>query len=147
MDCGEGTYGQIVDYCGDQAKVDAVVRKTKVLYITHLHGDHNLGLPRFLEERDKLLAKMPANERKTLYLVAPKCLLDWIETTGMGRLAHPEHVCVIQHHILCPQKYYRYQMKGDNYNLHSKHLRDRESVYSNIFNDNIDKIIAAFDPT
>ena len=108
MDCSEGTYGQIVDYCGDQAKVDAVVRKTRVLYITHLHGDHNLGLPRFLDERDKLLAEMPASERTTLYLLAPQCLLDWIEITGK-RLAHPEHVCVIPHHIVCPQKYYRHQ--------------------------------------
>lgn len=55
MDCAEGTYGQIVDYCIDQTKVDEVMLKTKVIYITHLHADHNLGLPRFLEERDKLL--------------------------------------------------------------------------------------------
>ena len=54
MDVSDGTYGQLVDYCGNQEKVDTVVNKTRVVYITHLHGDHNLGLPRFLEERDKL---------------------------------------------------------------------------------------------
>ena len=60
MDCAEGTYGQIVDYCGDWEKVDAVVLKTRFVYITHLHGDHTLGLPRFIHERDKILSKLPA---------------------------------------------------------------------------------------
>ena len=48
MDCAEGTYGQIVDYCDGKDKVDAILRKTRVIYITHIHSDHNLGLLRFL---------------------------------------------------------------------------------------------------
>ena len=52
MDCSEGTYGQIVDYCVEKEKVDAVLLKTKIVYITHLHIDHCTGLPRFLHERD-----------------------------------------------------------------------------------------------
>ena len=56
MDCAEGTYGQIMDYCGgDIEKVDAILRKTRVIHISHFHGDHLLGLPRFLKERDLVM--------------------------------------------------------------------------------------------
>ena len=69
MDCAEGTYGQIVDYCGgDQAKIDAILRKTQVIYISHFHGDHVLGLPRFLEERDRAIGQ---SSRKEIYVIVP----------------------------------------------------------------------------
>ena len=48
MDCAEGTYSQLVDYCVDQEKVDAILLKTRVIYITHYHSDHCTGLMRYL---------------------------------------------------------------------------------------------------
>lgn len=48
MDCAEGTYGQIMDYLGDKHKVDQTVLKTQLLFVSHLHGDHVLGVPKFL---------------------------------------------------------------------------------------------------
>jgi ribonuclease BN (tRNA processing enzyme) len=38
MDCAEGSYGQILDHFGD--KTPDVLLKTKVIFITHIHGDH-----------------------------------------------------------------------------------------------------------
>ena len=52
MDCAEGTYGQILDHFGAQDKVDRVMLKTRVVFITHIHGDHQLGILKFLYERD-----------------------------------------------------------------------------------------------
>ena len=40
MDCSEGSYGQIFDHFGTKENVDRVLLKTRVIYITHLHGDH-----------------------------------------------------------------------------------------------------------
>ena len=40
MDCAEGSYMQICDHFGDYKKVDEVLLKTKVAFITHIHGDH-----------------------------------------------------------------------------------------------------------
>ena len=108
MDCAEGTYGQIVDYCGDWEKVDAVVLKTRFVYITHLHGDHTLGLPRFIHERDKILSKLDEDERTKLYVLAPQCMLEWIENS-VSRLKNPNFVKVLPHNILNPEKYYMYQ--------------------------------------
>lgn len=113
MDCAEGTYGQIVDYCIEQKKVDEVVLKTKVIYITHLHGDHNLGLPNFLEERDKVLDKLPLNQRTKLFVLLPDCMVEWISHHA-ERLKHPDMVCVMPHHIFNPEKYYFYKQSGYN---------------------------------
>ena len=44
VDCAEGTYGQLFDHFGTKEKVDKVLLKTRVIYITHIHGDHILGL-------------------------------------------------------------------------------------------------------
>ena len=61
MDCAEGTYGQMYDYFGSKERVDSALNKTRVIYITHLHGDHNLGLPSIMTERDKAQSKLPPN--------------------------------------------------------------------------------------
>lgn len=71
MDCAEGTYGQLVDYFGDGEKLEQVMLKTKVVFITHLHGDHTLGLARFLQERDSLLANLTEEERSSIFVLAP----------------------------------------------------------------------------
>ena len=40
MDCAEGSYGQICDHFGSAALVAECLIKTKVVFITHIHGDH-----------------------------------------------------------------------------------------------------------
>lgn len=40
MDCAEGSYGQLYDHFNDKARVDDALLKTKVVFITHIHGDH-----------------------------------------------------------------------------------------------------------
>ena len=52
MDCAEGSYGQLMDHFGEKDFVDELLIKTKVVFITHIHGDHQLGILKILEERD-----------------------------------------------------------------------------------------------
>ena len=59
MDCAEGSYGQLLDHFGKKERVDKIVMKTRVVFITHIHGDHQLGILKFLYERDQLLQKLP----------------------------------------------------------------------------------------
>lgn len=59
MDCGEGAYAQIYDHFGIKSVVDEVVLKTRIVFITHIHGDHQLGILKLMSERDKLLAELP----------------------------------------------------------------------------------------
>ena len=71
MDCAEGTFGQIMDYCVDKEKLDAVMLKTRIVYISHIHGDHNLGLIRFLKERDDCLLTVSEQLRTKVFVIVP----------------------------------------------------------------------------
>lgn len=42
LDCGEGTYGQIIRFYGAEESKE-VFRKLKAIYISHLHADHHIG--------------------------------------------------------------------------------------------------------
>jgi len=45
--------------------------KTRVIFITHIHGDHQLGIIKMMQERDLLLAKTKPEERQPMYIVVP----------------------------------------------------------------------------
>ena len=47
------------DHFGTKDKVDKVILKTRAVFITHIHGDHQLGILKFMYERDKLLQELP----------------------------------------------------------------------------------------
>jgi len=66
LDCGEGTQRQIV-----QAKI-GFHRKTKV-FITHMHGDHVLGLPGLIQTMSLL------DRRKKLEIYGPKGIEAFVE--------------------------------------------------------------------
>ncbi|KAG7445158.1 uncharacterized protein BT62DRAFT_951536 [Guyanagaster necrorhizus] len=55
LDAGEGTWGQLVRLFGmDQAasnNVWEVLRNTKCIFASHIHGDHHMGLSAILRER------------------------------------------------------------------------------------------------
>ncbi|XP_016946830.1 ribonuclease Z, mitochondrial [Drosophila biarmipes] len=73
LDCGEGTYGQIVRLYGrDQAQ--QVLRQLQAIYVSHLHADHHIGLIGLLRERRQLEPKA-----EPLILLAPRQIEPWLE--------------------------------------------------------------------
>lgn len=76
LDCGEGTLGQIQRMFG-VAKAQDVVRNLKIIYISHLHADHHIGLIGLLTERMKLAAEKEEILEKVLVL-APKQIQPWL---------------------------------------------------------------------
>ena len=79
MDTAEGTYGQLLDHFGAKTLVDQALLKTRVVFITHIHGDHTLGICKILQERDQLLDKLPEEARTKLFVVTPQPMLEWME--------------------------------------------------------------------
>ena len=68
LDCGEGVQRQFI------AQGTGLNKEMSIL-ITHLHGDHVTGILGLLQTMSL------AQRRKPLYVVAPKKLLHWLEST------------------------------------------------------------------
>ncbi|ALC40593.1 JhI-1 [Drosophila busckii] len=71
LDCGEGTYGQIVRLFGRE-RTQEVMRQLQAVYVSHLHADHHIGLIDLLLQRQKL---QPAQK---LLLLAPRQIEPWL---------------------------------------------------------------------
>lgn len=72
LDCAEGSYGQIFD-CFGREGADRVIKNLLAVYITHIHGDHQIGLVKIMQEKAKLM-----EEGEKFYIIAPKGLLPWL---------------------------------------------------------------------
>lgn len=70
LDCGEGTVGQICRFYGN--RTEDVIRNIKALFITHMHGDHHMGVMELIRTRQKY---MPL-DRPVLILMAPQQPFD-----------------------------------------------------------------------
>ena len=74
MDCAEGSYAQITDHFGgDTFRINSLILQTRVVFITHIHGDHQLGILKILHERDQL------NPEDTMYVVTPSPMMEWMQ--------------------------------------------------------------------
>lgn len=76
LDCGEGTYGQMVRFFGPE-KVDEILANLNAVYISHLHADHHIGLVGVLQGRQKAIEQQKLY-RDPLLLFAPKQILAWL---------------------------------------------------------------------
>ena len=54
FDCGEGTLAQLYRHFGS-TEGDRVVAKLRTIFISHIHGDHNLGVVSILRRRADIL--------------------------------------------------------------------------------------------
>ncbi|PWN95607.1 hypothetical protein FA09DRAFT_134287 [Tilletiopsis washingtonensis] len=92
LDAGEGTYGQLCRRFGHGHKaryeggprdaaadalepgrgVDEVLRELRIMFLSHIHGDHHIGAARILAARHKLRPSRP------LYLIANRATLDYL---------------------------------------------------------------------
>jgi len=53
LDCGEGTYIQLLHNYGPE-KTREYLKCLRIIYITHIHADHHLGLLQLIKERDRI---------------------------------------------------------------------------------------------
>lgn len=80
LDCGEGTWGAFLHFWGPEEALRKV-KQLKVIWISHRHADHMMGLAGVLTARgiehgskqDQLMVVGPANVRNWLKEVWPLC--------------------------------------------------------------------------
>jgi ribonuclease Z len=68
LDCGEGTLGQLSRRYGD--RLDSVLKTLKLIFISHMHADHHLGLFAVLKAAKAVGA--------AVFIVGPSYLSNWI---------------------------------------------------------------------
>lgn len=73
LDCGEGTWGQMIRFYGEEEATD-LLAKLKLIYISHLHADHHIGLINILNTRRDILGKTV----EPIILLAPKQINAWL---------------------------------------------------------------------
>lgn len=88
LDCGEGTFGQMVRLFGVD-RTQEIIQQLKVVYISHKHADHHLGLFTILLERKRLLSEMCPNSSENveeneskfekILLLVPNQLQTWLD--------------------------------------------------------------------
>lgn len=79
LDCGEGTYYQLLVHYGRDAISD-VLLNIKVIFISHFHLDHNLGITQIICERNKILKERNLSiEENKLFVIIPLNLLSILE--------------------------------------------------------------------
>ncbi|CAD0199317.1 unnamed protein product [Chrysodeixis includens] len=76
LDCGEGTFGQLVRFYGPK-KVNAFLRTLKAVYISHLHADHHIGLIGVIQARRQAIEET-GETSAPLYLLAPGQIVTWL---------------------------------------------------------------------
>jgi len=69
----------------------------KVVFITHIHGDHSLGALKILHERDKL------EGADKFFVVTPRPIWSWMEHHIKEHLRHSENVVMIDPADLNPE--------------------------------------------
>ena len=95
MDVAEGTYGQLYDHFGTKEAVSQVLCHSRVLLITHIHGDHAFGIYKILLERDRAMLQVPENQRSPIYCVIPVLMVHSVEHFLANEVAMPLLIKVI----------------------------------------------------
>ncbi len=77
----------------------------RVVFITHIHGDHQLGIIKIMLERDRLVeSKFGGFDIKNkLYIVTPTLMMDYLEDVRKTALKYPEMVVLVPSNDLNPE--------------------------------------------
>ena len=92
FDCGENTYGQLLNFYG-QNSVAKILAKIKTIFISHHHSDHHLGLINLLEKRNQICQ---SNNMNKLWILLPPMVHQFIQNSKIINLNHNNHYNVVR---------------------------------------------------
>ncbi|KAF8579988.1 Metallo-hydrolase/oxidoreductase [Ramaria rubella] len=129
LDCGEGTMGQLRRHFGE--KTTSVLRDIKCIFISHLHGDHHMGISKVLSQRRKL--EPPCFT--PIYLIANQATLMYLqeyndlENLGLNDPVNGVQIIYAEH--ACGSKFHKPQTSvNERIEVRSSHtaIRDLKSI-------------------
>lgn len=107
MDCAEGSYGQLFDHFQSIEKVNEILLKMRLVFITHIHGDHQLGIVKIMYERDQLIEQAVLEGRhdpnNKLYIVTPNIMFEYLDQVRLSALKQPDMVVLVPSSDLNPE--------------------------------------------
>ena len=77
-----------------------------MIFITHIHGDHQLGILKMMQERDQLLTLAP--NKTAMYIVVPTPMMAWMEHYH-SQLDNQQYTVLVPSTALNPEKAFYYQ--------------------------------------
>lgn len=121
LDCGEGTWGQMVRMFGKEGAQRAVA-SLRIVFISHMHADHHLGLMNVLHQRSVAMRERPDLQHgPQLVLIGPGHLQAWLE--GFQQAAKVP----LRDYLRTEQRSYRF--------FDARNLTDPQTVESKFFID------------
>lgn len=87
LDCGEGSLSQIYR-CFPRKTADEIILNLKAIFISHIHGDHHLGLVSILQKKEQLLLSQQLKQEDMssncvdMLVIAPKYNINWMNRYG-----------------------------------------------------------------
>nr|XP_053646177.1 ribonuclease Z, mitochondrial-like isoform X1 [Cherax quadricarinatus] len=100
MDCGEGTYGQLVRLFGFDES-EKILQKLSAVYISHLHADHHTGFIRLLLARKKSFHQAGLQKVPKLYLLAPPKIMTYLASYNANFESIVHDFTIIHNQRLC----------------------------------------------
>ena len=70
LDCGEGSFGQMLRIYGERDARDRL-RRLRLVWISHIHADHHAGLPSILVERRRAFEEAGELDAEPLLVIGP----------------------------------------------------------------------------
>ncbi|KAG8910485.1 hypothetical protein FRC02_007181, partial [Tulasnella sp. 418] len=71
LDCGEGTWGQMARHFGPN--LESILRDLRCIFISHIHGDHHIGLSKMLIKRREICPDEP------IHLIVNDATLQYLQ--------------------------------------------------------------------
>ena len=78
LDCGEGTLAQLYRHFGSD-NGNEILANLGQIFISHIHGDHNLGVVSLLHRRAEILQRKGSSGVLPTYVLGPRKVLWWLK--------------------------------------------------------------------
>ncbi|KAL7640215.1 UNVERIFIED_CONTAM: hypothetical protein RMT77_009629 [Armadillidium vulgare] len=104
LDCGEGTLNQLIRFLGKDETM-STLRKLKLVFISHRHQDHHIGLIALLNERKKAFMEAGIKDVPILYILAPQEIIRFVNKLSHNFSFDFENILFINNYDLSKKNF------------------------------------------